>query len=79
MIPTGKLVYIMEKVTPRSYDEFCFDKNEIDALRFVAREQKKVLLACKQFFEQLQEKGIALSFTERTATSLLIEKIKGLE
>lgn len=54
-------------------------KIELGALREVAKEQKRTLLACKQFLEQLREKGLTLSFTERTAASLLLESIKRFE
>ena len=53
--------------------------NELAGLRHTAKEQKRTLLACKKFLEQLQEKGISLSFTERTAASLLLEQIKRFE
>lgn len=64
------------EMIPNDYEENFDIKKELEALRYVAKEQKKTLFACKQFFEQLQEKGLTLSFTERTATSLLIEQIK---
>lgn len=60
----------------RDIDEL---KTELAALREVAKEQKRTLLACKQFLEQLREKGLTLSFTERTATGLLLESIKRFE
>lgn len=49
---------------------------ELDSLRELAKKQRFVLLACKQFLDQLQEKGLTLSFTERTAAGLLLEQIK---
>jgi hypothetical protein len=54
-------------------------KIELDALREVAKEQKRTLLACKQFLEHLREKGLTLTFTERTSAGLLLESIKRFE
>lgn len=88
MLPKGRLMYLMGRVDMNNaggkYDSNCDDEitrteDELVALRHVARRQKMTLLACKQFLEQLQEKGISLSFTERTAVGLLLESIKRFE
>jgi NMD protein affecting ribosome stability and mRNA decay len=54
-------------------------ETELSALRDVAKRMKRDLIMCKQFLEQLNEKGIVFSYAERTAASLLIEKIKRYE
>lgn len=76
-IPQGRLTTLIGR--PDYSNDPSQLKNELVALRTTAKNQKIVLLACKQFFEQLQEKGVTLSFTERTAVGILLEKIKGLE
>lgn len=40
--------------------------------------QRLVLLSCKKFIEQLKEKGLGLTFAERTACNLILDSIERL-
>lgn len=41
--------------------------------------QRMVLMSCKKFLEQIKEKGIGLTFAERTACNLLLDCIERLD
>lgn len=50
----------------------------ISEVELLAIRQRRVILTCKQFLEQLKNKGIVLTFTERTACNLILESIERL-
>ena len=41
--------------------------------------QRIVIASCKKFLEQMKDKGIGLTFSERTACNLLLDSIERLD
>jgi len=52
---------------------------EVDLNAVLVMKQRMVLSSCKKFLEQIRNKGIGLTFAERTACNLLLDSIERLD